>query len=44
VFNVSLLERWREPLGTSGFWPGPVQVLEDILPGDRYEVEGILDY
>jgi hypothetical protein len=44
VFNVSLLEPWREPLAQSGFRPGPVQVPNDVLPADRYEVEGILDH
>jgi hypothetical protein len=44
VFNVALLEPWREPLASSGFRPGPVQVPEDTLPSDRYEVEGILGH
>jgi hypothetical protein len=44
VFNVLLLEPWREPLAQSGFRPGPVQVPNDVLPADRYKVEGILDH
>jgi hypothetical protein len=34
VFNVSLLKPWREPLADRGFRLGPVQVPEDVLPGD----------
>jgi hypothetical protein len=46
VFNVALLERWREPLASKGFRPGPVQVPEGdgIATVDRYEVEGILEH
>lgn len=44
VFNVSLLEPWREPFEAKGFKPGPIQVPEEVLPGDRYEVEGILEH
>ena len=44
VFNVALLEPWREPLAASGFRPGPVPVPDGVLPADRYEVEGILGH
>ena len=44
VFNVSLLEPWREPLASKEFRPGPVQIPMDALPCDRYEVEGILEH
>lgn len=44
VFNVSLLEPWTPPAPEKGFRPGPVAIPEDVLPGDRYEVEGILEH
>jgi hypothetical protein len=43
VFNVLLLKPWEESLAQIRFRPGPIQIPNDILPADRYEVEGILD-
>ena len=44
VFNVSLLEAWHEPPPEAGFKPGAIQIPEEIATGERYEVEGILNF
>jgi hypothetical protein len=44
VFNVALLEPWREPFASSGFRPGPAPDPDHIVSPERYEVEGILEH
>jgi hypothetical protein len=43
VFNVSLLEPWREPPPEAGFRPSNIQIPDDMATGDQYEVKAILN-
>ena len=43
VFNVSLLKAWNALPPEAGFKPGAIQIPDEIAPGERYEVEAILN-